>query len=159
MTGPIKAGSPHARRRLDVFAGISTILVGLGVRAVGVQLCEGFRFKSFDPLFRVFLVAKGLPSEIYTDDGGMVLASEAWVRDLLGNDDGEQSRGLDPQLDSKRSTYLPETPYWGGTLRMTARGIKRTLLRTVGGCLLTHGEYRQPLSETVASIESSPCSN
>ena len=94
MTGPIKACPPHARRPLDVIAGVSAILVGLGVRAVGVQLCEGFRFKSFDPLFRVFLVAEGLPSEIYTEDGGMVLASEAWVRGLLGNDDGEQSRVL-----------------------------------------------------------------
>ena len=155
MTGSIKPWLPRVRRRLDVIAGTFAILAGW-VRAVGVQLCEGFKFKSFDPLFRVFLVAEGLPSEIYTDDGGMVLASEAWVRDLLGNDDGEQSRGLEPQLDSKRSTYLPETPYWGGTLQMTTRGIKRTLLRTVGDCLLTHGEYRQPLNETAASIESSP---
>ena len=108
------------------------------------------------PLLRMFIAARGLPSEIYSANGGKILASEAWIHDLLGNDDDEHFRELDPQLDTKWFTNPPETPHWGGTWQMMARDIKRTLHRTVGDRPLTYSEYRLYLNEAAASINSRP---
>ena len=114
MAGPIKIWFPHAGRPRDLIAGTVAFLADLKIRAVRLQLREGLDFESFKPGCHVFLATKGLPSEIYSDNKGKTLSSKAWIRGLLGNDDDEYFRELDPQLDTKWFRNHPETPCWGG---------------------------------------------
>ena len=101
MPGPIKLWTPRGGRQYGVIGGTISVLAGLRVRAIELQSCEGFDVDSFKPALRMFIAAKGLPPEIFSENGGKGLASEAWIPDLLGNDDDEQLRELDPQLVTK----------------------------------------------------------
>ena len=78
------------------------------------------------------------------------------MRGLLGNDDDDYFRELDPELDIKWFRNHPETPCWGGTWQALARDIKRTLHRNVGNRWLTCSERRMYLDEAAACIDSHP---
>ena len=107
-------------------------------RAVHLELTQTLEHKDFLLAFTQFTARRGVPSEIYSDNGSTFLAAAKSLPDIKWN------------------FITPLSPWHGGFWERIVRSIKTPLRKVAGGARLKETELRTLLTKIESVINSRP---
>lgn len=146
-------------RGLKSYKGYISVFVCLTVKAVHIECVDGLTTESFLAAFRRFVARRGLPSDIYSDNGtNFVGAANEWRR---------QHQQLIHEAEVKTAhTYVeeainwhfipPGSPHFGGIWEACVKSVKFHLRRIIGESKLTFEELHTLLCQIEACLNSRP---
>lgn len=152
FAGPISLKAPMIRSSRAYKAYIA-LFVCLSTRAIHLELVTALTTDAFLATLTRFAARRGLPSDIYSDQGtNFVGAANEMAAILKKNElqDDVSARGVNWHFNP------PSAPHFGGLWEAGVRSVKTHLRRVVGTSVLTYEEYNTVLCRTEAILNSRP---
>ena len=156
--GPIYLKPVH--RRAAAEKAYISIFVCFSVKAVHIELVESLSTHAFLAAFRRFVARRGLPSEVYSDNGLNFQGASKVIDDfytLMNSDSAvEDISRYAVGAGVKWHFIPPHAPNFGGLWEAAVKAAKRVLLKVVGDRQLAFGEMSTVLAQVEAQLNSRP---
>ncbi|XP_011858530.1 PREDICTED: uncharacterized protein LOC105556071 [Vollenhovia emeryi] len=147
----------RVKRNSKQYKAYVAIFVCMATKAVHIELVEDMTTEAFIGTLKRFIARRGLPSDIYSDNGRNFVGAEREIRQLF--DDAEFKRRIHETTAKEGISwhFIPaRAPHFGGLWEAAVKAMKRHLKRTVGAASLTVTEMITVLSQTEAILNSRP---
>ncbi|XP_011860314.1 PREDICTED: uncharacterized protein LOC105557631 [Vollenhovia emeryi] len=147
----------RVKRNSKQYKAYVAIFVCMTTKAVHIELVEDMTTEAFIGTLKRFIARRGLPSDIYSDNGRNFVGAEREIRQLF--DDAEFKRRIHETTSKEGISwhFIPaRAPHFGGLWEAAVKAMKRHLKRTVGAASLTVAEMITVLSQTKAILNSRP---
>jgi len=115
-------------------------------RAIQLRWCTDTTVEQFKRALKEFVVGRGAPRLIVSDNAKPFVATKGWLETLQEDED------LNNYLASQRIQWkfnLSRAPWWGGFFERMVCILKPCLSRVIGSALLSYAE----LEETLRDVE------
>ena len=93
-------------------------------RAVHLESIASLETDNFITCLKRFIARRGRPGVIYSDNGGIFIKAEKWLRQLR---DDERLHGLLEQHEIKWKFNLSRAPWWGGQFERLIGVVKTSM--------------------------------
>ncbi|XP_036140324.1 uncharacterized protein LOC118644157 [Monomorium pharaonis] len=154
--GPIKVRSATGRGITARKAYIA-LFICLATRAIHLELVGDYSTPAFLNAYLRFCSRRGLPSDMYSDNGTTFVGAERELRSAY------QSAMRDPNFQNKIATdgvswhfIPPSAPHFGGMWEAGVRSVKHHLRRILGEHTLSFEEFTTLLCKIEACLNSRP---
>ena len=157
--GPIsmKRGNP---RKPSIIKGYLAIFICLATRAVHIEVVSDQTTNSLVAALRRFISHKGLPSNIYSDNGSNFVGARSELHDLyLFLQQPSTEAAIRDCLMERRIAWhhIPQrAPHFGGIWEALVKSTKHHLRRTVGKVKLYYEEMSTVTCQIAACLNSRP---
>lgn len=131
------------------------VFVCFSVKAVHLEVVSDLTTDAFLAAFDRFVARRGLPSDIYSDNGTNFVGADKKLQALINSPEGQVS------IANSRSNCVwhfnpPSAPHFGGLWEAAVRSTKRLLVRIIGTHVFTFEEFSTILSRIEAILNSRP---
>ncbi|XP_036143344.1 uncharacterized protein LOC118645744 [Monomorium pharaonis] len=133
------------------------IFICMAVRAIHLELVEGYSTFAFLGAYSRFCARRGLPQSIYSDNGTTFVGADRELSKAF------HAAVRDPDFQNRTSSdkvswhFLPPSaPHFGGLWEAGVRSVKHHLRRVVGSHTLTFEEFTTLLCNIEACLNSRP---
>lgn len=133
------------------------LFICLATRAVHLELVSDYATSGFFAAFKRFVARRGIPAEMYSDNGTNFVGADRELRDAL------RIVMRDNELRAQMSTdgiewhfNPPAAPHFGGLWEAGVKSVKHHLRRIVGAHSLTFEELATLLAQIEACLNSRP---
>ena len=136
------------------------VFVCMVTKAVHIEVAVDLSTEGFLAAFRRFIGRRGIPSDVYSDNGGNFVGANNQLRELyVLIQSGEFQREISSFAVQKGISWHfnpPESPHFGGIWEAAVKSFKHHLKRVIGDKLLTFEEIYTLLVEIEAVLNSRP---
>lgn len=137
------------------------VFVCLCIKAFHLELVEDLTTTAFIAAFRRFSARRGIPSDIYGDNGLYFVGASNEMPRLLIEAKTQQCQEVVNALNNDGTKWHfipPHSPHFGGLWEAGVKSTKYHLKRTIGTTRMRHQEFVTLLAQIEAVINSRPLS-
>ncbi|XP_055714267.1 uncharacterized protein LOC129808515 [Phlebotomus papatasi] len=136
------------------------VFVCMSVKAVHLELVTSLSTESFIAALRRFVARRGIPNQMFSDNGTNFVGSDKELKTLLRHHASqERITNFASSLSIQWHFNAPAAPSHGGLWESAVRSFKHHFRRTVGQALLTYEEMVTVLAQIEAILNSRPLVN
>ncbi len=142
-------------RGAKTFKGYIAVFVCMAVKAIHLEAVSDLTAEAFLAAFRRFTALRGLPSDVYSDNGGNFVKANK----ILKVDAQKMEEKVNKAIANKGIKWHfipPHAPHMGGLWEAGVKSMKHHLKRIVGSSILTFEELSTTLYQISASLNSRP---
>ncbi|XP_049277727.1 uncharacterized protein LOC125761030 [Anopheles funestus] len=136
------------------------VFVCFSVKAVHVELVESLSTQAFMAAFHRFVARRGLPSQVYSDNGLNFQGARNHLKELydLLRSDSAKEAVLKYATDAGIKWHFipPHAPNFGGLWEAAVKVVKRTMTKVIGERRLSFSDLATILSQVEAQLNSRP---
>ncbi len=159
FAGPFLMKKGHTRRPVIVKTYLC-VFVCFCTRAVHLEVVSDLTTEAFLACLKRFVSRRGLPSEIYTDNGSNFKGASNHLSDLYQflQKDATQNQISASMLSQRiKWTFSPErAPHFGGLWEAAVKSAKYHLKRVIGAQKLDYEEFSTVLCQVESCMNSRP---
>ncbi|XP_029175374.1 uncharacterized protein LOC114943813 [Nylanderia fulva] len=149
-----KKGRGHRSHKAYV-----SIFVCLATRAIHLELVSDLSTEAFLAAFKRFVSQRGIPSDVYSDNGTNFQGAERKLADTFGKIIKNSEFGSLLAIDGTTWHFIPPaSPHFGGIWVAGVKSMKHHLRRVVGKHTLLTEEFATLLCQVEACLNSRPIS-
>lgn len=156
--GPVMLKPPH--RKSACQKAYIAIFVCFFSKAVHIEIVEDLSTPAFMACFRRFVSRRGIPVEVYSDNGLNFKGASRELRELYAflNDDSFQAEVHEDGFKRGITWHFipPRAPNFGGLWEAAVKSAKRTLSKVLGSRSLSFQEMATVLVQIEAQMNSRP---
>lgn len=159
FAGPvyIKRGSPRRPVRVKTYL---CLFICFSTKATHLEVVSDMTTPAFLAALTRFTARRGLPTDIYTDNGSNFLGAQAELKQMLGHLRSEESERSISVWTARHEIHWhfspARAPHFGGLWEAAVRSLKSLLRRTLGEQSLTFEELTTIVTEAEAALNSRP---
>lgn len=156
--GPIELRASKGRG-IKAYKAYIAVFVCLTVKAIHIECVDGLSTDAFFAAFRRFVARRGLPSDMYSDNGtNFVGAANETSRQIRRAVREAEEKIADKLVeDGIRWHFIPpNSPHFGGLWEAGVKSAKHHLRRVIGESKLTFEEMSTLLCQIEACLNSRP---
>lgn len=156
--GPIELRASKGRG-IKSYKGYIAVFICLTVKAVHVECVDGLTTDAFLSAFRRFVSRRGLPSDMYSDNGtNFVGAANEFNRQHQQSIREAERATAHTYLEDNVNWHFipPGSPHFGGLWEANVKSVKFHLKRVIGESKLTFEELITLLCQIEACLNSRP---
>lgn len=156
--GPFEVRASKYRGN-TAYKGYIAVFVCMTVKAVHIECVDGLTTEAFLAAFRRFVSRRGLPSDVYSDNGtNFVGAANQLNRDFKQAVQTNELNAIEfIANDNVQWHFLPPaSPHMGGIWERSVRSVKHHLRRVIGESKLTFEAMSTLLCQIEACLNSRP---
>ncbi|GBM48217.1 hypothetical protein AVEN_72489-1 [Araneus ventricosus] len=139
------------------------IFICLVVKSVHLEIVNSCSTEAFIGALKRFIVRRGKPSDICSDNGTNVVGANNELRKILKDLFNKESTGkIEDFIASEGIVWHfnpPATPHFGGLWEAGVKSLKSHPKRVVGNTVLTHEEFSTLVTQVEAVLNSRPLCN
>lgn len=146
-------------RGITSYKAYIAVFVCLTVKAVHIELVDGLTTDAFLAAFRRFVARRGLPSDVYSDNGTNFLGAANELERQFQRITQENEINAAERLttDNIRWHFIPPaSPHMGGIWERSVRSVKHHLRRVIGESKLAYEPMHTLLCQIEACLNSRP---
>lgn len=158
FAGPIDLRTAIGRGK-STYKGYFSIFICMATRAIHLEAVTGMSTDHFMAAFDRFVSRRGLPSDMYSDNGTNFVGAQR----TLGAELHEFLNQLQPtvaeRLACKEVNWHfnpPSSPHFGGLWEAGVKSVKFHLKRSFGDKIFTYEEFNTALCQVEACLNSRP---
>jgi hypothetical protein len=149
--GPMTA--KRARSRVKRWGCIFTCMT---TRAIHLELVDSLSTDDFIMPLRCFVSRRGIPSEIYSDNGTNLRGAERELGDNFKQLDQDKIHDFLLRNNTEWHFITPHAPHFGGVWESLVKSVKKALKAVLKEQVVTESVLRTTLIEVEAIINSRP---
>ena len=157
--GPVMLKEREYKNRV-VVKGYGCVFVCMATKAVHIEIVSDLSTERFLAAFRRFIGRRGIPAQVYSDNGSNFVGANNRLRDLfvLHNADSFQTAVSDyaASLNIQWHFNPPLSPHFGGIWEAAVKSFKHHFYRVVGERSLTFEAFTTLAAEIEAILNSRP---
>ena len=159
FAGPfkIKRGNP---RNPTIIKCYICLFICMSTKAIHLELCMDLSTETFLAAFSRFVNRRGLPSDMYSDNGTNFIGASRELDDinrlLQSNSFSQKCSGHATDRNIHWHFSPPRTPHFGGLWESGVRIMKQTLSKILPPHTLTEDEFNTVLIDVEATLNSRP---
>ena len=142
-------GKSRTKRYLCLFTFLQT-------RCVHLELAYGLDTDSFLRALDRFVARRGVPDDMWSDNGTNFVRADREIRQLCRSLDEEKVKKHVSKKNLKWHFNPPGAPHFGGAFEALVKLVKRTLYRTLSDASLSDEELQTACCQAEALINSRP---
>ena len=142
-------GKTRTKRYLCLFTCLQT-------RCVHLELAYGLDTDSFLRALDRFVARRGVPDEVWSDNGTNFVRADREIRQLCRSLDDQNVKKHVSKKGVKWHFNPPGAPHFGGAFEAMVKLVKRTLYRTLASASLSDEELQTAFCQAEALINSRP---
>lgn len=150
-------------RGIKTYKAYVAVFVCLMVKAIHVECVDGLTSDAFLAAFRRFVARRGMPSNMYSDNGTNFVGAANELEKQFNQITKENERKItDKYIDDGIQWHFipPGSPHFGGLWEAGVKSVKFHLRRVIGETKLTYEEMSTLLCQIEACLNSRPlCAN
>lgn len=152
-------------RGMKAYKAYITVFVCLTVKAIHIECVDGLTTDAFISAFRRFVARRGLPSDMYSDNGTNFVGaanelSREFIKVAYDSEKIIADQHAEDQIHWHFITPSPRAPHFGGLWEAGVKSVKHHLKRVIGESKLTYEEMSTLLCQIEACLNSRPlCGN
>lgn len=138
--------------------GFICVFVCFGTKAVHLEIVSDYSSEAFLAFLRRFVSRRGLPSDLYSDQGTTFVGADRALRELFDMVEKESRQiyeGVE-RLGIEWHFNPPASLYFGGLWEAAVKSVKHHLQRIIGDHLFTYEEMSTLLCQIEACLNSRP---
>ena len=150
----VKRGNP---RRPTIDKAYVAVFVCTVTKAVHLELVCDLSTDAFIAAFRRFVNRRGLPDNVYSDNGRNFVGAQRELQTIIASHSSEKK--LQSYCQSRQITwhFIPvQSPHQGGLWEAGVREMKRTLTKIIGNHRLYFEDLSTILTDVEATLNSRP---
>ena len=133
------------------------VFVYMSTRAVHLELVSDYTSEAFIAAYRRFTARRGLPTDIYSDNGTMFQGAEKELQSAFNIAVNDPNIGKIVATDGTNWHFIsPGTLHFGGLWKAGVKSAKHHLRRVIGAHTLTYGEFNTLVTQVEACLNSRP---
>lgn len=150
-------------RGIRSYKGYVAVFICLTVKAIHLECVDGLTSAAFLAAFHRFVARRGLPSDMYSDNGtNFVGAANEMERQFYSAKREIENQLADKFIEENVKWHFipPASPHFGGLWEAGVKSTKHHLRRVIGESKLTYEEMSTLLCQIEACLNSRPlCEN
>lgn len=146
-------------RGITSYKAYIAVFVCLTVKAVHIELVDGLTTEAFLAAFRRFVSRRGLPSDVYSDNGTNFVGAANELDRQFKQTVIENEKNASEVLTNDRIKWHfipPGSPHIGGIWEINVKSVKFHLRRIIGESKLTYEAMSTLLCQIEACLNSRP---
>ena len=159
FAGPFMIKTSHLRRAPAV-KGYLCVMVCFSTKAIHLEVVTAMTTEAFLAALKRFTSRRGLPTDIYTDNGGNFRGAANDLKELYQLLQTDEWTGVLKAFFLKHHIswhFIPErAPHFGGLWEAAVKSAKYHLRRVVGEQKLTYEEFSTITAQVEACLNSRP---
>ncbi len=159
FAGPVVLRRGHTRKPV-LEKGYVAVFVCLTTKCVHLDICPSLSTEDFLATLRRFVARRGVPKEIYSDNGTNFVGTREHIRELqrlmASNTTQRELSHFTSDQDIKWHMIPPRTPHFGGLWEAAVKSMKTLLHKNVAPHPLRFDEIYTLLTEVEAILNSRP---
>ena len=157
--GPVLLKEKEHRNRVMI-KGYGCIFVCMATKAVHIEIVSDLSTERFFAAFRRFIGRRGIPSNVYSDNGTNFVGAASQLREIfaLHNSDSFKTSvsAYASRLNIEWQFNPPLSPHFGGIWEAAVKSFKHHFYRVVGNTALTFEAFTTLAAEIEAILNSRP---
>lgn len=157
--GPFQVKNSRVRRAI-ISKGYVCVFVCFVTKAIHLEASSDLSTDCFMACFKRFISRRGLPSEVFCDNGGAFRGAGNQLNELYKLNNSEVHQTLVQQFSSQEGIkfhFTPSySPVFAGLAEAGVKSFKYHLKRIVQKCILTYEQLNTVLVEIEAVLNSRP---
>ncbi|XP_011866742.1 PREDICTED: uncharacterized protein LOC105561401 [Vollenhovia emeryi] len=147
----------RVRRNSRQYKAYVAVYACMATKAVHIELVDDMTTDAFLGSLKRFTARRGLPSDVYSDNGKNFVGAEREIQRVLRDSQClEKLHGHCAKNGIKWHFIPARAPHFGGLWEAAVKTLKRHLKRTIGSASLTVTEMITVLSQVEAMMNSRP---
>jgi len=147
----------RVRRNSKQYKAYVAIFVCMATKAIHIELVEDMTTQAFIGSLRRLISRRGIPSEIYSDNGRNFVGAEREIQQMFKKPELEKRINEEAIKEGINWHFVPaRAPHFGGLWEAAVKSMKRHLKRTIGSGSLTVTEMITFLSQIEAIMNFRP---
>lgn len=137
------------------------LFVCLATKAIHVELVTDLSAKKFLLAFKRFIARRGIPANVYTDNGTNFVGASNELPNLLRDQCAKQTQEIADELlklEVKWHFIPSHAPHFGGLWEAGVRSLKYHLKRIVGNARMGFEEFSTLITQIECCLNSRPLS-
>lgn len=146
-------------RGIRTYKGYIAVFVCLTVKAVHVECVDGLTTDAFLAAFRRFVSRRGLPSDVYSDNGTNFVGAANEIERQFNQTIHQNEEAVAEKFTEESINWHfipPGSPLFGGLWEAGVKSVKYHLRRIIGESKLTFEEMHTFLCQIEACLNSRP---
>lgn len=153
--GPVEIKSSNLRSA-KIQKGYVALFICMGTKAVHLEMVSDQTTKAFVAAFERFTARRGLPNEMYSDNGSNFEGADNQLQRLFFLEQNKEIAKVIVNNEVKWNFIPPGAPNFGGLWERSIRSMKDHIKRTLKTTRLTFEEYSTLLCQVEACMNSRP---
>lgn len=155
-TGPVLVRSSKGRG-YKAHKAYLAVFVCMSTRAIHLELVSDYTSESFIAAYRRFTARRGLPTDIYSDNGTTFQGAETELQSAFNNAVNDPNIGNTVATDGTNWHFIPPgAPHFGGLWEAGVKSAKHHLKQVIGAHTLTYEEFNTLITQIEACLNSRP---